>query len=80
MMYHSWLVFLSSGDGLPGPSLDPYGPVVFLKLWDNHATENQGSNEDLLHLWMTVVKDIALMMDKAAQQQLELQWKHVACC
>lgn len=49
----------------------------FLKHWDIHATKNQGSNEDLLHLWMTVVKDIALMMDKATQQQLELQ--HVAC-
>lgn len=28
-----------------------------------------GNNEDLLHLWMTVVKDIALMMDKVAWMQ-----------
>lgn len=79
-MYHSWLVSHRFPIDIWGwlttifghTPMAAYGPVV-LKHWD-HA--NQGSNEDLLHLWMTVVKDIALMMDKATQQQLELQ--HVA--
>ncbi len=41
----------------------PLLPMCWLTI---RGKPDLGNNEDLLHLWMTVVKDIALMMDKVA--------------